>query len=222
MLTITISARAVIIAALLALSAALGLYATDALAGDPEEPRIQGDVNCDGTADDADVLPQLLHAAELPAADQTEPCTDIGDVIPAGEGTQGPPGPQGPQGPPGPPGEQGIPGVPGPPGIPGPAGITYFANVDVDGNLLDGNATDVIPIGDGYHRVRFPVPMIHCAGVVTTGVSDDQSSAPLGLFTRVDTGTTAPGGVNDNDMIVHISNSSGISVASSYHLIVVC
>jgi len=89
MLTITISARALILAAFLALIAAFGLYATDALAGDPAEPRIQGDVNCDEDVNATDALNSLLHAAALDPAEQTEPCTDIGDVIPSGEGPPG-------------------------------------------------------------------------------------------------------------------------------------
>jgi len=73
---------------------------------------IQGDVDCDGDVDAVDALKDLQHVAALGFA-QTEPCPDVGTVIPAGEGMPGPQGPAGPQGEKGPVGPQGESGLPG-------------------------------------------------------------------------------------------------------------
>lgn len=77
------------------------------------EGQIQGDTDCDEDVDAVDALGVLVNVAAFDALPQQEPCTDVADVIPAGEGPQGPPGPQGPQGPMGPQGEQGEPGIAG-------------------------------------------------------------------------------------------------------------
>ena len=71
---------------------------------------IQGDINCDGVVDGHDTLGGLRFLGELDVP-QTEPCPDVGTVIPAGEGMPGPPGPQGEAGP------QGEQGPAGPPGL---------------------------------------------------------------------------------------------------------
>ena len=61
------------------------------------EDMVQGDVDCDGDVDAVDGLKDLQHVAALDFT-QTEPCPDIGTVLPAGEGIPGPQGEQGPQG----------------------------------------------------------------------------------------------------------------------------
>jgi len=212
MLTITISPRAIILAVLLTLAAVAAFYATDALAGDPEEPRIQGDVNCSAGVGTDDILDQLLHEADF-AVDQTEPCTDIGDVIPAGEGTQGPPGP------PGPPGEQGIPGVPGVPGAPGeqgPAGINLFANVASDGTLISGTAVSSLRFDVGEYEVTFDRDISDCAAVVTAGLVDPDVVAGYG---QANLGANTAAGVR----ILQPSSPTPIAfVDSAFHIIVVC
>lgn len=77
------------------------------------EGQIQGDTDCDSDVDAVDALGVLINVASFDALPQQEPCTDVADVIPAGEGSQGPPGPQGPQGPAGPTGPAGPQGAPG-------------------------------------------------------------------------------------------------------------
>lgn len=72
--------------------------ATDPAGGDGQ---VQGDTDCDDDVDALDALGVLINVAAFDALVQQEPCVDIGDVIPAGEGPQGPPGPQGEAGPPG-------------------------------------------------------------------------------------------------------------------------
>jgi len=76
---------------------------------------IQGDVDCDGDVDAVDALKDLQHVAALGFA-QTEPCPDIGTVIPVGDGVPGPQGPAGPQ------------GEPGPQGPPGESGLSGFSS----------------------------------------------------------------------------------------------
>ena len=80
---------------------------TVTLGGDADG-QIQGDIDCDGDVDAVDGLAVLIEVVALEPLEQAEPCTDVGDIIPAGEGQ---PGPQGPQGPPGPKGEAGSPGL---------------------------------------------------------------------------------------------------------------
>ncbi|MCH8815724.1 MAG: hypothetical protein IH957_11660 [Chloroflexi bacterium] len=80
-----------------------------------EDGQIQGDTDCDGDVDAVDGLGVLVNVAALDALGQQEPCTDIANLIPLGEGI---PGPQGPAGPVGAQGEQGP---------PGPGGLSGFA-----------------------------------------------------------------------------------------------
>ncbi len=75
-----------------------------------EEGQIQGDTDCDGDVDAVDGLGVLVDVVALEALTQDEPCTDVGNVIPAGGGVPGPAGPAGPQGDQGPAGEQGVQG----------------------------------------------------------------------------------------------------------------
>lgn len=219
MLTITISARTIVLATLFAVIAALGLYATDALAGDPAEPRIQGDVNCSEAVGTDDILDSLLHVAELEDAPQTEPCTDIGDVIPAGEGAQGPPGPPGPSGAPGvpgPPGDDGIDGVDGEDGAPG---INLFANVAEDGTLVSGTAT-VASVTGGVYRVVFSQDVSQCAAVVTAGpMGLPTVNSYLRAFGIAEVGNSE----NPGEIVVGMFlDDNGSLHNSPFHLIVVC
>ena len=68
--------------------------------------QIKGDIDCDGDVDAVDALKDLRHVAALGFV-QTEPCTDVGLVIPAGDGLQGAQGAQWPVGPDGAPGPAG-------------------------------------------------------------------------------------------------------------------
>jgi len=83
-----------------------------------QDGQVQGDTDCDGDVDAVDGLGVLVNVAALDALNQQEPCTDVADVIPAGEGVPGPAGPPGPQGPQGEPGPE------------GPAGVTDIELVD--------------------------------------------------------------------------------------------
>ena len=84
--------------------------------------QIKGDIDCDGDVDAVDALKDLRHVAALGFV-QTEPCTNVGTVIPAGEGIPGPAGPAGPQGGQGPVGPQGGPGLQGEQGLTGVIGL---------------------------------------------------------------------------------------------------
>jgi len=75
------------------------------------DDQLQGDTDCDGDVDAVDGLGVLVNVAALDALNQQEPCTDVADVIPAGEGIPGPQGPPGPQGEQGPTETQGEPGI---------------------------------------------------------------------------------------------------------------
>ena len=75
--------------------------------------QIQGDTDCDGGVDAVDALGVLIDVAGFDALAQQEPCTDVGNVIPLGDGVPGPQGPAGPQG------EQGLQGATGPKGATG-------------------------------------------------------------------------------------------------------
>lgn len=75
-----------------------------------EAGEIKGDVDCDGDVDAVDALTDLRFVAGLEFS-QGDPCTPVGDLIPAGEPIPGPEGPQGPPGPEGPQGPQGEPGI---------------------------------------------------------------------------------------------------------------
>ena len=105
-----------------------GFAASRASPASAEDGHVQGDGDCDGDVDAVDALGDLLFVAALPLLSQVEPCTDIGALIPAG---QGPPGPQGLQG------EQGPQGPAGPPGI---SGLELVA----DATPLDGVVEKVI------------------------------------------------------------------------------
>lgn len=74
--------------------------------------QIQGDVDCDREVDLGDAIKIGLDGIGADVH-QTDPCPDIGTVIPLGEGPQGPQGEPGEQGPEGPQGEQGEPGLSG-------------------------------------------------------------------------------------------------------------
>ena len=89
-----------------------------------EDGQIQGDTDCDGDVDAVDGLGVLVNVVAFEALVQQEPCTDITNLIPAGDGVPGPQGPQGEQGPVGPQGE---------PGADGPAGVTEIELVMVIG-----------------------------------------------------------------------------------------
>ena len=88
-------------------SATTPVEAEGALSPSSVESILQGDLNCDGVVDSHDTLGGLRFLGELDVP-QTEPCPDIGTVIPAGEGVPGPQGPAGPQGEAGPPGISGY------------------------------------------------------------------------------------------------------------------
>jgi hypothetical protein len=102
MLTITITPRAVILAALLALAGVLAFYATDARGSATSDVYIQGDTDCDGDVDTTDALNDLRYTAGLTVGPFTT-CPAVGSegAIPGPQGPQGDTGPQGPVGPPG-------------------------------------------------------------------------------------------------------------------------
>jgi hypothetical protein len=103
MLTITISVRTVIAAAILVLFPLLMYCATEASgSGQDSDAILQGDTDCDGDVDTSDALNNLRFVASL-TVEQSEPCPDIGTLaaIPGPSGPQGPAGPEGQQGPPG-------------------------------------------------------------------------------------------------------------------------
>ena len=55
--------------------------------------QIQGDTDCNGKVEALDALGVRINVAALEALGQQEPCTDGGNLIPAGEGIPGPQGP---------------------------------------------------------------------------------------------------------------------------------
>ena len=215
MLTITISARAA--ALLLAATALLALYATDALgSGDLPDEVLQGDINCDGLVDFQDGLGALRHEAGLPV-DQNEPCFAPGSVaaIPGPQGPQGEQGLPGAQGFQGPPGPQGVQGPPGPQGVQGPPGITYFAAVTASGFLAYGAADLALRQGVGLYTVTFESDITSCAFVAGPGlvsnVGPANHNATIGAY------------VGDNDNVVNVRpRASGAAVDTSFHLIVAC
>jgi hypothetical protein len=89
-ITITITPRAVFLAALIALAVVLAFYTTDALGSSQPEAYIQGDTNCDGIIDAEDALNDLRYTAGLDVGPFPN-CPAIGSEAAI-------PGPQGPAG----------------------------------------------------------------------------------------------------------------------------
>ena len=199
MLTITITPRAVLLAALLALSGVLAFVATDALGSGTPDAYIQGDTNCDGIVDATDAFNDLRYTAGLtvgPFAD----CPAIG--------TEGAiPGPQGPEGPQGPVGPQGEPG------------ITHFANVTADGDVVDGTAVGAVRENPGVYEVEFPQDITSCAPSITVGRSAGGGNSFLtNAFVAAHVGLSdLPGEVR-----INIRNSQDNLADSDFHLIVAC
>ena len=202
MLTITISARAVVLAALFALAGLSAVYATDALgSGDNPDSILQGDINCDGVVDAHDALGDLFYVGGL-ELDQNEPCPDIGTLA----AIPGPQGPQGDQGPPGPAGEPGI---------------TLFASVYSDGTVAFGNATGAERIDAGVYSVSFAQDVSQCAAVASSGLRPDEPGPLFRADATVSTGSFSTS--EDNEVIVGVYvDSLGMTVDGSFFLIVAC
>jgi hypothetical protein len=198
MLTITISARALVIAALMLVGAAAAVVATDALAGGSGD-QIQGDVNCDQGVDNADILDQLKHEAGLDVA-QSEPCTDIEDAFPLGTTIVGPSGP------------------PGPSGAPGPPGINMWANITVGGAVEHGTATGAVRKSMGNYVVSFDTEISACTVVATVGPAGSGSTQPAlttaYLYPYID--------IEPNQVYVSFQRPNYEFVDTDFHLIVVC
>ena len=172
-----------------------------------DDGQIQGDTDCDGDVDAVDGLGVLVDVAALEALGQQEPCTDVGNVIPAGEGI---PGPQGEPGPPGPAGSQ---GPQGPAGPQGEQGIVLWANVREDGTLVSGTATGAAKNGTGWWEVTFGQDLTDCAPIVSAGLG------PGGGGTTFEAnGTTSWFG---NVVQVYMVRPLG-DVDTDFQLIVVC
>ena len=88
-----------------------GISSSSNVPSSEDDGQIQGDTDCDKDVDAIDALGVLVNVAALDALGQQEPCTDIANLIPVGEGIPGPQGPPGPAGPQGPAGAQGAPGI---------------------------------------------------------------------------------------------------------------
>ena len=109
-----------------------------------EDGQLQGDTDCDNDVDAIDALGVLVDVAALAALAQQEPCTDVGNLIPLGEGI---PGPQGEQGPVGPQGAQGPVGSPGPQGEPGISGYEIVDGESVPNNNSAQSTSVLCPVG---------------------------------------------------------------------------
>ena len=222
MVTITISPRALIVGSLLIAAAVTAYFASTAFGSGTEVQHIQGDVNCDLGVDSQDILAELLHAANFEPP-QSEPCTDIGDLLPQVEGPQGPPGPEGPQGEPGPTGPPGPEGPEGPQGEIGPRGprglpgINLFAVVSADGTLEGGTATSATRTSNGRYNVIFGQDVAGCAGVVSPGVSAGGSV----VFHVI--GTVSIPALNTGLVSVAFRTAEGSAIPNTeFFLIVVC
>jgi hypothetical protein len=203
MITISISVRTAAFLAVLLLAGIIIAYDRTALGVDDPEAQIQGDVNCDQAFDSGDILAALREEAGLDPG-QTEPCTDIGDLLPQSVGPQGPQGEQ------------------GPPGPAGPPGVNLFANVTASGEITTATAGTAVANmghgGTGWYRVRFAQDVSRCAAVATIGGPGD------GIFGwRVITNVAAGGKqFTDNDVEVVTYDPIGGVEGSDFHLIVVC
>jgi hypothetical protein len=141
MLNTAISARAVLIAALLTITALAAFYAPRVLgSGDVPAQVVQGDINCDGLVDARDALGALRHTADL-SVDQDEPCFSPGSVAAI-------PGPQGPQGEP---------------------GVSLYALVNAAGTLQRGTAIAATSPFNGTYEVTFAEDVSECAAIANPG-----------------------------------------------------
>ena len=134
-----------------------------------EDGQLQGDTDCDGDVDAVDGLGVLIDVAALDALAQQEPCTDVGNLIPLGEGV---PGPQG---------EQGVPGPAGPAGPQGPAGLSGVEIVTGSEDYVAGPALSATAtcsdgkrvIGGGGAVVGSP--MVNDVGLTDTEPNFDET-----------------------------------------------
>ena len=174
--------------------------------------QIKGDVDCDGDVDAVDALKDLQHVAAL-GFTQTEPCPDVGTVIPAGEGVPGPQGPSGPQG------EQGEQGPAGPQGEQGPAGISEFAHVSSTGDLRFGTAVSAQKNQTGSYEVTFDRDLTGCVAVASQGWSGSGGLFALNAAVRaVIIWAAAP-----TQVLLSFHNVDTLAIVSTdFHLIVVC
>lgn len=196
MLTITISARTVVLAAVVAVAAVAAFYATDALgSGEAPDQIIQGDTDCDGDVDAVDALQDLRYVAGLPV-NQNSPCIAIGSVAAI-------PGPQGPQGPPGPAGEPGL---------------SLFANVTSDGTIKSGTATGAELIGGDKYEVSFGQDVSDCAAVASIGWNEGGSFAPNALVREVHAGDPDPNTVTVSFYSLPLDDF----ITTDFHLILAC
>lgn len=110
---------------------------------------IKGDIDCNFGIEAVDALKLLQDIAAFKYT-QNDPCTPVGELIPAGEPIPGPQGPPGPEGPQGPPGSQGQQGPAGPPGPQGPVGLSSVELV-IEGSPGDSDspksASAACPVG---------------------------------------------------------------------------
>lgn len=219
MLIATISLRTLITTSLLIAAAGSTYFATSALGSGTDFQNIQGDVNCDLTVDSDDILAELLYAADFEPA-QSEPCTDIGDLLPQSEGPQGPPGPEGPQGEPGPQGPEGPQGPQGEVGPEGPRGlpgVSLFARVSSEGELETGTAVSASRTSNGRYTVTFNQNVNECAAVVNPGVAGG-GSVVFHLTATISIPQNASGVVN-----VAFRTSEGSAIPNTeFFMIVAC
>lgn len=173
------------------------------------EGQIQGDTDCDTDVDPVDALGVLVNVAALEALAQQEPCTDVADVIPAGEGIPGPEGPPGPQGPQG---EQGEPG------------ISEFAHVKSDGTLSFGTATSAEKTMFDSYEVTFGHSLEGCVPVAAQGTAVNTGLTSFNTNARLRHAITGGSlGTDPTSVLVGFADvDTGNAVSTDFHLIVAC
>ncbi len=180
------------------------------------ESIIQGDVDCRRDVTPVDSLKVLRHDAGL-SVQQEEPCPDIETLA----AIPGPPGPQGPAGPDGPQGEQGSDGQPGPAGAEGKPGVSLFASVGFEGDLVRGTAVSATREDTGDYVVTFGQDVSGCSAVASTGGSGPAQAVNGAAMGTVSVGVLVPN--PESVRIVFWSQFGGfIPVNTSFHLLVAC
>ena len=192
MLTITITPRAVLLAAAFTLVGVLGFIATDALGSGMPDSILQGDTDCDGDVDAQDALIGLRFVGGLDVQ-QSEPCPDVGTLAAI-------PGPQGPQGSQGP---------------AGPAAENLTAKVLSDGELAGGTAVSASRITVGHYVITFDQDVSGCAAAGGAGFNGQSS-----VFRTLATTSFNP--LNMDSVEVSLWNTNGLSTDSDFSLIVAC
>jgi hypothetical protein len=101
-------------------------------------------------------------------------------------------------------------------------GPTLFANVNANGTLVSGSATNAARVSTGHYFVTFDQDVSECAGVVTPGFTASSEGRAEANLAIVSTGHGPLGPKADDVELLFTPVTPPTEGDTAFHLVVVC